>query len=573
MITFQKIRWKNFLSAGDQFIEIPLSESPSTLIIGTNGAGKSTILDAITFVLFNKPFRKITKGQLVNSINEKGTVVETEFEVNGRQYLVRRQIKPNKFEIFENNKLVDQDAANRDYQKYLEQSILKLNYKSFTQVVILGSSTFVPFMQLNASVRREVVEDLLDIQIFSVMNTLLKDRIKESQDQGKDCDHLLAIAEERVNTQQAHIDKLSAINEDRVREKEDELLNNKDSIKVLNADRSKLEFKLKSEEPKLDNYKTVKKDLEKLKGLRVKIEHKQSALLKELKFFSSNNVCPTCTQEIDTEFKTHKCTTLDEESSTYNKGLLKLEGQIETCLKDITELEILNKSIFNLNNDINNLDRDLIRIEKRNIAIEKQIKSLTDDQPNVKGEIEVLEYLKANLSKTEKDCANINKTLDEYTAVSYLLKDSGIKSQVIKKYVPVFNTLINKYLQSMDFYVNFTLDDEFNEVIKSRFRDDFSYSSFSEGEKQKIDLALLFTWREVARMKNSASTNLLILDEVFDSSLDDSSTQELMKILRNLGQSTNVFVISHKGDILADKFMTTLRFEKINDFSKMKDVS
>ena len=573
MITFQKIRWKNFLSAGDQFIEIPLSESPSTLIIGTNGAGKSTILDAITFVLFNKPFRKITKGQLVNSINEKGTVVETEFEVNGIEYLVRRQIKPNKFEIYSNGKLVDQDAANRDYQKYLEQSILKLNYKSFTQVVILGSSTFVPFMQLNASVRREVVEDLLDIQIFSVMNTLLKDRIKESQDQGKDCDHLLAIAEERVNTQQAHIDKLSAINDDRVREKEEELLNNKDSIKVLNADRDKVEFKLKSEEPKIDNYKNVKKDLEKLKSLRVKIESKQSALLKELKFFSSNNVCPTCTQTIDIEFKTNKCTTLDEESSTYNTGLLKLEGQIDTCLKDITELEKLNKNIFKFKNDINNIERDLIRIEKRNITIEKQILSLTEDQPNIKSELEALDALKVKLDQTEKDCAKINKTLDEYTAVSYLLKDSGIKSQVIKKYVPVFNTLINKYLQSMDFYVNFTLDDEFNEVIRSRFRDDFSYSSFSEGEKQKIDLALLFTWREVARMKNSASTNLLILDEVFDSSLDDSSTQELMKILRNLGSSTNVFVISHKGDILADKFMTTLRFEKINDFSKMKDVS
>tara|TARA_B100000131_G_scaffold141231_2_gene137445 strand:- start:1044 stop:2765 length:1722 start_codon:yes stop_codon:yes gene_type:complete len=573
MITFEKIRWKNFLATGDHFTEIELDSDRSTLIIGTNGAGKSTILDAITFVLFNKPFRKVTKGQLVNTINEKGTVVEIEFTTHGRKYLVRRQMKPAKFEIFENNELVDQDAANRDYQKHLEQTILKLNFKSFTQVVILGSSTFVPFMQLNASVRREVVEDLLDIQIFGVMNTLLKDRIKEAQDKGRDCDHLLAVAEERIETQQSHINKLTAINEERVKEKEDTIENNKDLIKKYNKDAKALEFKIKKQEPEIDNYKNVKKDLEKLKGLRIKIESRQASLIKELKFFTSNEVCPTCTQPINIEFKEQKCNSLDTESNKYAEGLVKLESQIDTTLKDVDKLEELNGYIFTLKNNLNNLERDVLKIEKDNLKLEKQIKSLTEEQPNMKDEYQTLTSLKEQFKKVEEDCSGINKVLDEYTAVSYMLKDSGIKSKVINKYIPIFNTLINKYLQSMDFFVNFTLDEEFNEVIRSRFRDQFSYASFSEGEKQKIDLALLFTWREVARMKNSAATNLLILDEVFDSSLDDSSTQELLKILRDLGSTTNVFVISHKGEILQDKFMRTLKFEKLNDFSKMTDAS
>ena len=573
MITFEKIRWKNFLATGDHFTEIELDSDRSTLIIGTNGAGKSTILDAITFVLFNKPFRKVTKGQLVNTINEKGTVVEIEFTTHGRKYLVRRQMKPAKFEIFENNELVDQDAANRDYQKHLEQTILKLNFKSFTQVVILGSSTFVPFMQLNASVRREVVEDLLDIQIFGVMNTLLKDRIKEAQDKGRDCDHLLAVAEERIETQQSHINKLTAINEERVKEKEDTLKNNKDLIKKYNKDAKAVEFKIKKQEPEIDNYKNVKKDLEKLKGLRIKIESRQASLIKELKFFTSNEVCPTCTQPINIEFKEQKCNSLDTESNKYSEGLVKLESQIDTTLKDVDKLEELNGYIFTLKNNLNNLERDVLKIEKDNLKLEKQIKSLTEEQPNMKDEYQTLTSLKEQFKKVEEDCSGINKVLDEYTAVSYMLKDSGIKSKVINKYIPIFNTLINKYLQSMDFFVNFTLDEEFNEVIRSRFRDQFSYASFSEGEKQKIDLALLFTWREVARMKNSAATNLLILDEVFDSSLDDSSTQELLKILRDLGSNTNVFVISHKGEILQDKFMRTLKFEKLNDFSKMSDAS
>ncbi len=573
MITFEKIRWKNFLATGDHFTEIELDSDRSTLIIGTNGAGKSTILDAITFVLFNKPFRKVTKGQLVNTINEKGTVVEIEFTTHGRKYLVRRQMKPAKFEIFENNDLVDQDAANRDYQKHLEQTILKLNFKSFTQVVILGSSTFVPFMQLNASVRREVVEDLLDIQIFGVMNTLLKDRIKEAQDKGRDCDHLLAVAEERIETQQSHINKLTAINEERVKEKEDTIENNKDLIKKYNKDAKAVEFKIKKQEPEIDNYKNVKKDLEKLKGLRIKIESRQASLIKELKFFTSNEVCPTCTQPINIEFKEQKCNSLDTESNKYSEGLVKLESQIDTTLKDVDKLEELNGYIFTLKNNLNNLERDVLKIEKDNLKLEKQIKSLTEEQPNMKDEYQTLTSLKEQFKKVEEDCSGINKVLDEYTAVSYMLKDSGIKSKVINKYIPIFNTLINKYLQSMDFFVNFTLDEEFNEVIRSRFRDQFSYASFSEGEKQKIDLALLFTWREVARMKNSAATNLLILDEVFDSSLDDSSTQELLKILRDLGSTTNVFVISHKGEILQDKFMRTLKFEKLNDFSKMSDAS
>ncbi len=568
MITFEKIRWKNFLSTGDQFTEIVLNDCSSTLIIGTNGAGKSTMLDALCFVLFNKPFRKINKPQLVNSVNEKGTVVEVEFETNGKNYLVRRTIKPGKFEIYENDELVDQDAAVKDYQKYLEQSILKLNFKSFTQVVILGSSTFVPFMQLPAAHRREVIEDLLDIQIFSVMNTLLKDRVKDTSERGRDCDHMMTLAETKVETQEKHIAKLAEINDERVREKEDEIVTNENRALDLESAKSSLFELVTSKQKEVEGYDSFTKDLDRLKNLRSKIQSKHNTVTKELKFFTDNNTCPTCSQDIEDDLKNHKCTSLTEESSKYADGLGKLEEQIDFVVKTLNDINKVNRELMNLQTDIQQKDRDIINLGKLNLKLQQQIQNLKEFQPNVQEENEILDSLKIELQNTAKNCSDINKQLSEYQTVSYLLKDSGIKSTVIKKYVPVFNQLINKYLQSMEFYVNFTLDNEFNEVIKSRFRDDFSYSSFSEGEKQKIDLALLFTWREVARMKNSASTNLLILDEVFDSSLDDSSTQELLKILRGL-EKVNLFVISHKGEILIDKFLRTIKFEKVNDFSKL----
>lgn len=569
MITFKKLRWKNFLSTGDQFTELTLDDEMSTLIVGTNGAGKSTMLDALCFVLFNKPFRKINKPQLVNSINEKGTVVEVEFDTNGKDYLVRRTIKPGKFEIFENTKLVDQDAANKDYQKYLEQSVLKLNFKSFTQVVILGSSTFVPFMQLPGAHRREVIEDLLDIQIFSVMNGLLKDRMRDSYERSSNCNHLLELAEGKVDSQQRSITKLEQVNDERVKEKEEAIKVHENTVYNLQKQIKPIEESISVKETDLLKYHSLNNSLEKLKSLKIKINSKKSVVEKELKFFVDNNVCPTCTQDINIEFKQHRCEDLTSQSDTFIKGLVALENDIEETFSKVSELNDTNREVIQLKNNLVTLERDINRCEKESISLQKQISRLKESRPNIQEETEILDALMKDLVQTQNNCADINKQINEYQTVSYLLKDSGIKSTVINKYIPIFNTLINKYLQSMEFYVNFTLDNEFNEVIKSRFRDDFTYSSFSEGEKQKIDLALLFTWREVARMKNSASTNLLILDEVFDSSLDDSSTGELLKILRGLGDNTNLFVISHKGEILVDKFMRTIKFEKVNDFSKL----
>lgn len=569
MITFKKLRWKNFLSTGDQFTELTLDDEMSTLIVGTNGAGKSTMLDALCFVLFNKPFRKINKPQLVNSINEKGTVVEVEFDTNGKDYLVRRTIKPGKFEIFENSKLVDQDAANKDYQKYLEQSILKLNFKSFTQVVILGSSTFVPFMQLPGAHRREVIEDLLDIQIFSVMNGLLKDRMRDSYERSSNCNHFLELAEGKVDSQQRSITKLEQVNDERVKEKEEAIKVHENTVYNLQKQIKPIEESISVKETDLLKYHSLNNSLEKLKSLKIKINSKKSVVEKELKFFVDNNVCPTCTQDINIEFKQHRCEDLTSQSDTFIKGLVALENDIEETFSKVSELNDTNREVIQLKNNLLTLERDINRCEKESISLQKQISRLKESRPNIQEETEILDALIKDLVQTQNNCADINKQINEYQTVSYLLKDSGIKSTVINKYIPIFNTLINKYLQSMEFYVNFTLDNEFNEVIKSRFRDDFTYSSFSEGEKQKIDLALLFTWREVARMKNSASTNLLILDEVFDSSLDDSSTGELLKILRGLGDNTNLFVISHKGEILVDKFMRTIKFEKVNDFSKL----
>ena len=553
MITFESIRWKNFLSTGDRWTEVKLDSSMSTLIIGHNGSGKSTILDALCFGLFNKPFRKITKSQLVNSINEKGTKVE-EWSIGKDEYRAFRAIKPNIFELYKNNKLIDQDAATKDTQKYLEQSILKLNYKSFTQVVILGSSTFVPFMQLQAANRREVIEDLLDIKIFSSMNMLLKDRIKSAVEQARDCEHIMAMNEQKVASQMKLLDAMVSANTDRQKEKSVQLdLNQESVIELEQEDNKDALFELR------DSQTLVKRMLSDVK--------------KEYKFFTDNKVCPTCTQEIEDEFRQCKCDSLSTKEKEYvdqSKGLTK---KINTVTKKIEKYDTLSHSLYELRNTINTIQSNVIRIQKESLQLEQEIIELKSNTPNIKAEDEILNVLMEEAEKTRKDCAKVSEKLDEFAVVHQLLKDGGIKKQIIKKYVPIFNSLINKYLQSMDFYVNFTLDEEFQEVIKSRFRDEFSYSSFSEGEKQKIDLALLFTWREVARMKNSVATNLLLLDEVFDSSLDAEATESLLKILRSLGKGTNVFVISHKGEILVDKFMNTLKFEKQNDFSKLVDVS
>ena len=573
MITFETIRWKNFLSTGDQWTEIDFCESPSTLIVGSNGAGKSTMLDALCFALFNKPFRKINRGQLVNSINEKGLKVEVCFSIGKDEYRVFRGAKPNLFEVYKNNKMVDQDAAARDTQKYLEQSVLKLNYKSFTQVVILGSSTFVPFMQLGASVRREVIEDLLDIQIFSNMNSLLKDRVRSAQSQSNDCGHVLRLTKEKVESQQKLLDSLKEVNHNRQEEKRNRYNKNSKSIEEVKSNHIKLKDEILVLEEEVGDVEVQRKFVRKLRQGQADKKSELKLIANNLKFFKSHDQCPTCTQSISTTFKTNQVDTLTGSGTAIATEIEAFTQDITEAVSVITKIEETSAKLYEVRSDATAQEREIVRLEKENLEISKQILELQQSTPNIDQEKETLQGYLAEYKTTEKDCAEVSQKLDEFQVVSSLLKDSGIKSQIIKKYVPIFNQLINKYLSSMEFFVNFTLDEEFNEVIKSRFRDEFSYASFSEGEKQKIDLALLFTWREVARMKNSVATNLLILDEVFDSSLDSSGTGELLQILKSLGDGTNVFVISHKGDILVDKFLRTLKFEKVNDFSKMSDES
>ena len=573
MILFDTIRWKNFLSTGDQWTEVKFDEANSTLIIGQNGAGKSTILDALCFALFNKPFRKINKPQLVNSINEKGLKVEVCFSIGPDDYRVFRGIKPTVFEIYKNNKLVDQDAAAKDTQKYLEQSVLKLNFKSFTQVVILGSSTFVPFMQLAAAHRREVIEDLLDIGIFSQMNTLLKDKVRAAQNSSSDCQHLLELSNQKLSSQKKLIDSLQQVNDKYLNEKEEKinsnllLINNtKDKLTAKNADLEGICF---DEE----EYTRIKNNVSTLKQNKAVKKSDLKRLIGDVKFFESHSDCPTCGQSIQDDFKEKQIESLSDQGSIITKKVWGIEKEIDSLLNQIKTMEEKSSQLHEMRSEINILEREVVRLEFENLEIQKQLITHNENHQGIDDATSHLKTLEEDHNRNVGQCASISRQIDEYQVVSSLLKDSGIKSQIIKKYIPVFNQLINKYLQSMDFYVNFTLDEEFNEVIKSRFRDEFSYASFSEGEKQKIDLALLFTWREVARMKNSVATNLLILDEVFDSSLDTEGTNELLKILRSLGNETNVFVISHKGEILVDKFMRTLKFEKVNDFSKLSDDS
>ena len=573
MIVFETIRWKNFLSTGDQWTEIKLDETTSTLIVGQNGAGKSTMLDALCFGLFNKPFRKINRGQLVNSINEKGLKVEVCFTIGRDDYRVFRGAKPNVFELYRNNKLVDQDAAAKDTQKYLEQSVLKLNFKSFTQVVILGSSTFVPFMQLPASHRREVIEDLLDINIFSNMNSLLKDRIRTAQGQSKDCVHMLSLAEEKVSSQERLIESLQQVNNTRQKEKLEKYSNNKNLIAEHQQAKVSKENELSELESQIKDVTSHKELLTSLRQSQSDINSELKSAAKELKFFKSHDECPTCSQQIEPAFKNAAIGGLENKGKNLTKQFKSLTTEIADAVSIVEKMEDLSTNCHNVRSQISSAEREVVRLEMENLQLDKEMIELQTNTPNLDKEKSSLVEFEDQLKTTKNDCSKIGQTLDEYQVVSSLLRDSGIKSQIIKKYVPVFNNLINKYLHSMDFFVNFTLDEEFNEVIKSRFRDEFSYASFSEGEKQKIDLALLFTWREVARMKNSVATNLLILDEVFDSSLDTEGTNELFKILRSLGSDTNVFVISHKGDILVDKFLRTIKFEKVNDFSKMSDDS
>ena len=567
MIVFEEIKWKNFLSTGNSFTEVKIDDAPSHLILGSNGAGKSTLLDALCFVLFNKPFRKIIRRQLINSINERECLVEIKFHIGSVKYKVIRGIKPNVFEIYRNGQLLDQDAANKDYQAYLEKSILKFNFKSFTQVVILGSSTFVPFMQLTAPNRREVIEDLLDIQIFSRMNLLLKDRVKDIKDNQKECEHLMQIAEQQVAMQKNTIDNMEKMNDDYMKRLHDQFDENEKRVAELSAEVESKKLTIEQYGLKVNNMPENQKMHEELRDMRAKIKSNLKRAQKEVAFYKTNDECPTCTQKLPAKLKKKNVESAEEKVEKMTVGLDDITVKINDCFQTIKQQKEICDKITTVQTEILGHQR-----ETESLLI-KSKKILTDTEaeaPDVKKEKTKLSEFVKNHKKTAKDCAKVNHEADNLKTVSSLLRDGGIKSRIIAKFIPIINQRINKYLHSMDFYVNFTLDDNFNEKILSRFRDDFSYSSFSEGEKQKIDLALLFTWREVAKLKNSVSTNLLLLDEVFDSSLDQSATDELMKILRSMSDRTNMFVISHKGEVLLDKFERVIEFEKNGDFSIMK---
>ena len=569
MIVFEKIRWKNFLSTGNQFNEIQLNESPSTLIVGSNGAGKSTMLDALCFCLFNKPFRKINKPQLVNTVNERDCVVEIEFRIGGTEYKVTRGIKPNVFEITRNGQLIDQDAANRDYQKYLEQSILKLNYKSFTQVVILGSSTFVPFMQLPAAHRREVIEDLLDIQIFSQMNMLLKERIKDNNEMLRDCKHQLELSQQSISAQQNTINKLTGVNQERIDALQAKFVVNEERVVGIKEELSNIDSELKRMESSSFALSKSEDTLKKYHSVRTKLDVREDKVTKDLAFFKENTSCPVCKQDIEEQFRTAKLGILNTKMTELVEANQQLDSEISNAQKMVAQLRKETETVTELQFELKRLFNEEQRLMKQNTDIIREVQELSN-QPDINSEKEILQALESTYSEKEIACSNVTKESSDLKLVAGLLKDGGIKSKIISKYIPIINQRINKYLADMDTFVNFTLDEEFNEVIKSRHRDTFSYASFSEGEKQKIDLSLLFTWRHVAKIKNSVTTNLLILDEVFDSSLDTQATDELLKILKTLGDDTNLYIISHKGEVLVDKFNRTISFEKVNGFSKAR---
>jgi DNA repair exonuclease SbcCD ATPase subunit len=568
MILFKKIRFKNFLSTGNQYTEVDFTENKTNLIVGTNGAGKSTVLDALTFSLFGKPFRKINKPQLINSVNEKDCRVEVEFCIGNTEWKIVRGIKPALFEIWRNDTTLDQSSAALDQQKWLEQNVLKMNYKSFTQIVILGSSTFVPFMQLSAANRREVIEDLLDIKIFSSMNMVIKEKIRQAKEDIK----VLSLKKEslldKLNMQQSFIEEL----ENRGKEN---IENNKRKVSDLSEEiEQHLEENTSLEEPLRDHIKEQDKlvgyaeKLRKLGNLKGKISQKVSTLTKEHKFFTENTVCPTCTQSIEETFRINRITDAQNKAKELQSGYKELEEAIKEEEERERQFTALSKEISKLTNGISQNNIKINGLQRQIRNLEHEIQVLTENLANRNSEHEKLESFRDNLKTTYDELASKKDTINYYDFSYSLLKDGGVKSKIIKKYLPLINQQVNRYLQMMDFYINFTLDEEFNETVQSPIHEDFSYASFSEGEKMRIDLALLFTWREVARVKNSVNTNLLIMDEVFDSSLDGFGTEEFLKIIRYVIKDANIFVISHKTG-LEDRFESVIRFEKVKGFSRM----
>ena len=569
MLIFETIRWKNFLSTGNHFTEIKFTEYQTNLIIGQNGAGKSTILDALTFSLFGKPFRKINKPQLLNSVNEKDCVVEVEFSIGPTNWKIIRGMKPNIFEIWRDGNKLDQSAAMADQQKWLEQNVIKMNYKAFTQIVILGSSTFVPFMQLTAKDRREVIEDLLDIRIFSSMNTVLKDKIRDLKDSIKMYDLKKESLQEKVKMQENFIDELENRAKKNILDKEGkigQLLVEENSWMGSNEEKNR---ELDDLQEKVENFSGASKKLRKLGDLRGKISNKVSTITKEHKFFTENTVCPTCNQDIEESFRINRITDAQSKAKELQSGYKELEGAIKEEEDRERQFLLLSKEITALTHGISKNNTLISSCQRQIRDLESEIQRITEQLANRNTEHEKLASFKDTLKTTYDELTQLKDTINYYDFSYSLLKDGGVKAKIIKKYLPLINQQVNRYLQMMDFYINFSLDEEFNETVQSPIHDNFSYASFSEGEKMRIDLALLFTWREVARMKNSVNTNLLIMDEVFDSSLDGFGTEEFLKIISYVVKDANIFVISHK-ESLHDRFQDVIKFEKEKGFSVKK---
>ena len=568
MILFETIRWKNFLSTGNQYTEVNFTENKTNLIIGTNGAGKSTVLDALTFSLFGKPFRKINKPQLINSTNEKDCSVEVCFSVNNTDWKIVRGIKPNVFEIWRNDSLMDQFASALDQQKWLEQNVLKMNYKSFTQIVILGSSTFVPFMQLTTNNRREVIEDLLDIKIFSSMNTIIKEKIRQSKEDIKVLNLKKESLTEKVTMQETFIGELEQLGKESIQKKEKKVTELLKEVEVYMRDNSAVEESIFAYTKEQEYVTGATQKLRKLGQLKGKISNKVSTITKEHKFFSENTVCPTCNQDIEENFRINRINDAQTKAKELQSGYKELEEAIKEEEERERQFTTLSKEISKLNNDISQNNARISGCQRQIRDLESEVQNLTDQLANRNTEHEKLETFKDNLKTTYDELSSKKDTISYYDFSYSLLKDGGVKSKIIKKYLPLINQQVNRYLQMMDFYINFTLDEEFSETVQSPIHEDFSYASFSEGEKMRIDLALLFTWREVARMKNSVNTNLLIMDEVFDSSLDGFGTEEFIKIIKYVVKDANIFIISHKTG-LEDRFDNVMRFEKVKGFSRM----
>jgi len=567
MIEFKKIRWKNFLSTGNYFTEISLNKDNTNLILGTNGAGKSTMLDALTFGLFNKPFRKINKPQLANTVNEKDCLVEIEFNVNGKEYLVRRGIKPNIFDIEVDGNLLHKEADDRANQRILEENVLKLNYKSFTQIVILGSSTFVPFMQLTTANRREVIEDLLDIRIFSAMSNLLKENMKEKKDQIKSLETKKLNLKEKIEMQQQFIEELEQRGNSNILEKNNKIDKCQREIDIYITDNTLNQKEMDLCVKEQEQYAGAKNTVVKLNNLKGKLSQKVSTITKDHKFFTENTVCPTCTQDIEEEFRLNRIEDAHQKARELKKGYEELEQTIKFEQERERQFTNLSREITKLTHDVSQNNTRISFKQKQIRELEQEIQTITSNLQNRNTENEKLEEFRESLQKVFENLSSKREELVHYDFAYSLLKDDGVKTKIIKKYLPFINQQINRYLQMMDFYINFKLDEEFNETVESPIHEKFSYASFSEGEKMRIDLALLFTWREVARVKNSVNTNLLIMDEVFDSSLDGFGTDEFLKIIRYVIKNANVFVISHKTG-LEDKFSKVIKFDKIKGFSR-----